>query len=172
MSLTPRTDALEAQAQATEDQSNNHEANGIWKVGDIKQSFLTPAQFIAEHDDTWVLCDGQSVVGSDYETITGDTNIPDARGVFLRGINNGVGTGTGNPSGEVAPGTYQTDEYKSHTHTVQAGTYQDFNAGDISRGATIGFTTTQDTLASGGAETRPRNISCNIYIKINREPSS
>ena len=69
---------------------NNIETGGTWKIGDVKQSFLTEAEFQAEHDDTWVLCDGRDVIGSDYAVLKeGDAvtshNIPDARGQFLRG---------------------------------------------------------------------------------------
>ena len=66
---------------------NNIETGGTWKIGDVKQSFLTEAEFQAEHDDTWVLCDGRDVIGSDYAILKeGDAitshNIPDARGQF------------------------------------------------------------------------------------------
>ena len=32
----------------------------------------------------WVLADGRAVVGSMYETVTGNTHVPDLRGSFLR----------------------------------------------------------------------------------------
>lgn len=165
--LTPRVNAIE-------EQSAKHEAGGIWKIGDIKHSFLTPVQFQAEHDNTWELCEGQSISGSDLATVTGWTNAPDARGVFLRGVNNGIGVGTGNPSGEVAPGTYQADGLGSHNHTYPGSDGSGGGSGIEGVGYGLGRndnTYTWPTHYSGTSETRPRNVSCNMYIKINREPT-
>ena len=153
---------------------NNIETGGTWKIGDVKQSFLTEAEFQAEHDDTWVLCDGRDVIGSDYAVLKeGDAvtshNIPDARGQFLRGKNNGRADGNENPDGEIDLGVYQADQFESHSHT-----YQDRRFGGLAGGAPGGTTTLQNfqTTASGGSETRSKNLTCNMFIKINREPSA
>lgn len=65
--------------------------NNTGKVGDIKHSLLNEAAFQAVHGSGWVLMDGRNIAGSDFETITGMSAIPDARGQFLRGFDNGRG---------------------------------------------------------------------------------
>ena len=150
---------------------NNIETGGVWKVGDVKHSFLTEVQFQAEHDDTWVLCDGQDVTGSDYEDITGNNVVPDVRGQFLRAKNNGRADGQENPDGDVALGTFQADEFKSHTHTIETSTGSS-GGSDHAENNSSSTQATYNTLPSGGDETRPKNVTCNMFIKINREPST
>ncbi|MDR1810580.1 MAG: phage tail protein [Prevotella sp.] len=86
----------------------------------------------------WLLCDGASVSRSDYSelfaaigtawgTASSTTfNLPDMRGVFLRGVDGTAGRdpnkssrtakATGGNTGNKV-GSYQADEFKSHTHT-------------------------------------------------------
>jgi hypothetical protein len=78
-------------------------------VGAILHSNLTEAQFQAEQGAGWVLADGRSVTGSRYETVTGNANIPDLRGRFLRGKNNGRNDGLENPGGELNLGQNQSE---------------------------------------------------------------
>jgi hypothetical protein len=66
-------------------------------VGMIVQSMLTEAQFQAINGTNWVLAAGQSVTGSQYATITGNSSIPDLRGMFLRGKNNSRSDGNQAP---------------------------------------------------------------------------
>jgi hypothetical protein len=69
----------------------------LWCVGDIKQSSLTEPQFKTmlgpAEENKWVLADGRDVTGSDYATLTGNNNVPDLRGAYLRmaGQNNNQG---------------------------------------------------------------------------------
>ena len=154
---------------------NNIETGGTWKIGDVKQSFLTEAEFQAEHDDTWVLCDGRDVIGSDYAILKeGDAvtshNIPDARGQFLRGKDYGrhLIDGKGNPGGDLALGDYQADQFKSHRHSYTDNTGSGGGSGP-SRNQGEG---TRYTAYTGGDETRPKSVTCNMFIKINREPSA
>jgi hypothetical protein len=140
----------------------------VAQIGDIVHSMLSEAQFQAERDGTWVLADGRSVIGDEYETITGNANIPDLRGKFLRGKNNGTSTTEGNASGEVNLGTAQTDEFRSHNHT-QSG-YILFGNGNFAGGyfQSGGQGHINSTVsATGGAETRPKNVTVNYFIKIN-----
>ena len=133
------------------------------QIGDIVQSMLTEVQFQAERDGTWVLADGRSVSGDQYETITGNANIPDLRGKFLRGKNNGTSTTEGNASGEVALGTPQTDELRSHSHTYFKHNITGGGGGPaVNQGGS-----NINTSATGGAETRPKNVTVNYFIKIN-----
>ena len=66
----------------------------------------------------WVLADGRSVTGSAYATITGTTAIPDMRGLFLRGKNNGRTDGNKNPDGDLGLGAIQGDQIVSHVHST------------------------------------------------------
>jgi hypothetical protein len=96
---------------------NKIETGGVWKIGDIKHSFLDEVQFQAEHDDTWVLCDGQTdITGSDLHAVTGWTSTPDTRGQFLRGLD---ASGSTDPDGASRSlGSSQLDEFKQHSHTM------------------------------------------------------
>jgi hypothetical protein len=89
-------------------------------IGDIVTSMLTESQFQAQRNSGWVLMDGRSVGGSKYATVTGSNTLPDARGLALRGKNNGRADGKQNPDGDVVLGTYQADGFGTHTHIQNA----------------------------------------------------
>lgn len=90
--------------------------------------------------------------------------LPDTRGEFLRGWDHGRGVDDGR-----ALGSYQADDFKSHFHTTinvpSAGTdidkwlYGDPGAGNPEPGGSV------RTNASGGSETRPRNLTVMWCIK-------
>ena len=69
----------------------------LWMVGDLKQSILLETAFINElpaaERGKWVLADGRTVTGSRYATITGNSNVPDLRGAFLRMSGNNAASG-------------------------------------------------------------------------------
>jgi len=137
--------------------------NAVYKVGDVVSSMLDEAAFQAQRSGSasWALMDGRSVVGSSYEAVTGNSTIPDARGQFLRGKNNGRSDGQENPDGDSTLGTQQTDELISHTHSggQTAGSGVGGNGGSWVTGpANVGNT--------GGNETRPKNITVNYFIRI------
>ena len=114
----------------------------------------------------------------------GDFNLPDLRGVFLRGVNgarsdsfididnesrtNLVSGGTlGN-----AVGSYQKDEFKSHVHSLDDYTYCEgfknwgwFGSGRSDYDNGPGNPYLHDTFESGGNETRPVNAYVNYIIK-------
>lgn len=90
-------------------------------VGSAVAAMLTEAQFQAQNGTGWVLADGRSVTGSAYATITGNSNIPDWRGVYLRGKNNGRTDGYEDPYGEATLGDYQGSHIKGHTHAWSFG---------------------------------------------------
>jgi hypothetical protein len=94
---------------------------------------------------------------------TGWTEYTPARGRFLRGIDNGAGN---DPAGTRAPGNVQADDLKSHSH-VQTGT----GTGGLNQtplgGGSVGTTASVlSTLATGGAETRPKNVAV-IFCQYN-----
>jgi len=147
-------------------------------VGTIINSMLTPAQLASTPGNTgpldlattiWVLADGQDVSGSQYALITGNSTVPDLRGMFLRGKNNARNDGNENPDGDTALGSYQADEFKSHTHsTVQMIANNTIDGVD----STTTFSSehhneVRPTGPAGGNETRAKNITINYYIKIN-----
>jgi len=144
-------------------------------LGDVRASTLNPLDFQTEMgDNTWVLSYGQSVVGSDWATLTRETNVPDMRGQFIRGANNGRVDGNENPEG-TALRAFQAEQYKEHNH---AGTTLQFDTGGIGsdvpciKASSIGRNPTPVDIVndanSGGLETRPNNITVNYFIKINR----
>lgn len=148
-------------------------------VGMIVHSLLTEAQFQALNGIGWVLADGRSITGSKYAEITGATTIPDMRGQFLRGKNNGRSDGNQDSAGERALGDYKADKMQGHRHnSVQGAQFiLDLNAGDASgaNGTTrtrglIGDPSSDGTNGTPrtGSETQPKNIAVNIFIKINQ----
>lgn len=119
----------------------------------------------------WLAADGTAVSRSTYATLfaaiattygvgDGSTtfNVPDLRGYFVRG------TGT-NSDGTVSGtfGAKQADELKSHTHTY---TFKSTTGGSSVGGDPNSITnTTVNTGATGGTETRPKNIAMFYCIK-------
>lgn len=163
----------------------------ILPVGTIIHSMLSTAQFATEYGDNWVLADGRSVTGTKYALVTGLTTLPDMRGRFLRGKNNGSVDGSkNNESGDLDLGTFEIDRFKSHAHQ-QTYSNDGFNKipATVSNGGS-GFNLTfnsisgathssvpntgnnpqsQSTLLAGGTayETAPKAVTVNIFIRIN-----
>lgn len=143
------------------------EAKGS-QLGDIKHSLLDEVTFQSVHGTSWVLSDGRNIAGSDLAALTGWTVAPDLRGTFLRGKDHGAGL---NPDGDTPEGTYQLDEFSSHTHSTN---YQHSDNGDgegyaLINVASFAGSTSGSTMSVGGPETRPKNITVNYFIKINEE---
>lgn len=86
-------------------------------------------------------------------------NLPDLRGEFLRGWDDGRGVDSGRGFG-----TFQADELRSHTHSLTGGGGSD--AGPYPDSTSELITWTSNTNATGGAETRPRNIAMLACIKF------
>lgn len=156
-------------------------------LGDIRQSLLTEAQFQSINGTGWVLLDGRSISGSALASLTGMTTLPDARGVVLRGKNNGRSTATGNPDGDLALGAAQVDQNLAHGHEITSDAHTGggnevlpaaFNQGYPTNGlgprsfvANVGPRNIPygRLLASsvGGNEARMRNITVNTFTRIN-----
>ena len=108
-------------------------------------------------------CFGQTVNSGtfpDLVTFLGGTTsavVPDLRGEFLRGWDNGRGIDAGR-----AIKTLQLDELKSHSHTFTGG---DTTAGGPSLQGNRVTTGLGSTSSTGGTETRPRNVSVLYCIK-------
>ena len=102
-----------------------------------------------------------AAIGTTYGTGDGRStfNLPDLRGEFVRGWDDGRGVDNGR-----ALGSAQADEFKAHTH---GGVPQ--RAGDRDRGGEVSWFSIDgigQTEAAGGSETRPRNIALLACIKI------
>lgn len=82
--------------------------------------------------------------------------LPDARGEFLRGWDDGRGVDSGRSFW-----ARQADAFKSHTHSGGA----QFGGGSFNGGASASYAGNVATGATGGTETRPRNLSPLICIR-------
>ena len=117
---------------------------------------LTWAADASQVPTGWVLCDGQelsrtvyadlyNVIGLSWGEGTGNAtfNVPDFRGIFMRGVDNPTGTSaagrdddantrgpllTGGNSGN-AVGSYQLDEFDQHNHSGSSGSAGSHNHG-------------------------------------------
>ncbi len=150
----------------------------------------------------WLWCNGAAVSRADYKSLYaavgiahggGDGvatfNLPDYRGLFLRGVDSGVGRdpnaaertapqagvkavlgGPGNAGDAV--GSVQESAFAKHTHDLSNGreSADGCNFGAFLFTATIyakegGTCGGKGTEPAGGAETRPLNTSVNYLIK-------
>ena len=159
---------------------------------------------LAQIPDGWMLCDGRQLSRSEYTNLynaigvawgNGDNattfNIPDMRGVFLRGVSYNSGndpnaetrvvlTNNGANSGNNV-GSYQGDEFKSHKHTnnvwsgltggqdarnTYPGGYLNASGGRGMRSGATDYANSNEINVSGGNETRPKNVYVNYIIKL------
>lgn len=158
-------------------------------VGTIIQSRLSELNFQEIMGPSWVLYDDRDVSGSELdnlESLPGGL-LEDARGIILRGKNNTRSDGFGNPSGDLALGTFQENQNGDHNHGSgnhghnEARLIPSRVGGDGAIDATSGTASVNDagylgnpilssgTIISnqGGNETRMRNLTLNTFIKIN-----
>ena len=152
----------------------------------------------------WLLCDGSAVSRTTYSTLFasigvsygyGDNsttfNIPDCRGMFLRGVSGSSGndpdassrtaanTGgaTGNNVGSLQGNTFTSHSHgvtdPGHAHTVQASYFGGPNQYVATNGDPSSYTSPTTTVTTGisinnngGSETRPLNLYVNYLIKV------
>lgn len=100
------------------------------------------------------------VIGTDYGSGDGSTtfNLPDLRGEFIRGWDNGRGVDSGR-----GHATTQSDELKSHTHGISC--YDNPSGGARATSGSSGNSYTVNTQSTGGSETRPRNVAMMYVIE-------
>jgi hypothetical protein len=146
-------------------------------LGEIRMSLLTESEFQSIYGTDWELMKGQSIEKSDLAvSFTHWKNLPDARGLFLRGYNNAIDPADkGNPD-NTPLGITQKDAFFKHTHKIYRS-HGDANPNCLRiqtplRGSAGGHTECADDILrvgpEGENETRPKNLSVNIFIKINR----
>lgn len=113
-------------------------------------AFALASGNMAASDGVWQA--GQFSPGDGATTF----RIPDGRGEFERGWDDGRGVDVGR-----GIGSWQADDFKNHTHTLVAG------GGTISNGNGTGLQGGYSgvTGSTGGVETRPRNVACLACIK-------
>jgi phage-related tail fiber protein len=102
-----------------------------------------------------------AAIGTTFGSGDGSTtfNLPDLRSEFIRGLDDGRGVDTGR-----ALGSSQADELKSHTHTYLTRAYTAVQSGS-NLACWVGDATA-NTGATGGTETRPRNVALLAVIKF------
>lgn len=147
----------------------------------------------------WLACSGQNVSRSEYPDLfaaigtlygagdgTTTFTLPDLRGEFVRGYDNGRGVDSGRTLGSFQDSdnkahnhTGSTSSNGAHTHTPPSGTFVT-NLGQNRTwgppgGSAVGYSTTTasagahthsfTTTTIGGTEARPRNIAMLYCIK-------
>lgn len=131
-------------------------ANGTLVSRSTYSSLWTFAQAsgnISASDGAWSA--GQFSPGDGSTTF----RLPDLRGEFIRGFDDGRGVDSGR-----AIGTAQTDAFKSHTHSIT--TIADGQAAGGAEALHVRTSTGAfSTGATGGTETRPRNVALLACIK-------
>lgn len=122
----------------------------------------------------WIYCEGQTLdqvnyadlflsIGTTYNTggePPGTFRLPDGRGYFLRGWDDGRGIDPARVFGST-----QADIVGPHEHTVPGSTDENFGS-NRAEGANNSNPFTYDTTAASGVgtETRPKNIAVKLYI--------
>ena len=167
-------------------------------VAAVQQALCPPGTVVAYMGATapagWLLCDGRqysrnppydklyAVMGNASGSAdTNHFNVPDFRGRFLRGWDNGIGRdvdraartamAVGGNTGD-AIGSIQTDAFRNHTHTF-SDTYTNFSQtsasgreGNTGATGTVEQADTTGNSSTGGNETRPINANVNYIIKL------
>jgi hypothetical protein len=151
------------------------EVKSTGMIGDIRYSILPPDKFDSINGKGWILLDGRDIKGSDLQ-IGGNVNeIPDARGMFIRGLNLKRTDGKQDPfdiehSRERLAGEYEEDAFKAHHHPLSFAPATGQVINTTENNFYNEFVGRKDKIIikdDGGTETRPKNIALFIYIKIN-----
>jgi microcystin-dependent protein len=177
---------------APTDGFNNAAAQGLADRTLFLYNRLQPIGSIVMYGGTsaptgWKMCDGSAISRSTYDALfavvgenfgqgngTTTFNLPDLRGQFVRGVDNGAGTdpdagsrtamATGGNTGD-AVGSVQDEEFKEHNHDVngEGGLNSTLVAATSNNSTTPSTITTEN---AGGSETRPTNAALNFIIRV------
>ncbi len=131
--------------------------------GELRKSISDGTVYEATSDGTTDGTDISDDSGVTWVEASTKFQLPDLRGEFLRGYDHGRGIDSGRQLGIDG---WQEDEFRSHIHHSTTLANLTGSGGDIEWGGgdanrIYGF----DTQATGGPETRPRNIATVFYIK-------
>ena len=121
------------------------------------------------HRSKWAPADGRNVEHSQYSDGTHKTNLPDLRGVFLRGLNSfdshspaTVRHRQADPENNRSSGSFQNQS--TQIMTISKTELDCFWGGVLRRdGLFLGNSKPVDSIS----ETRPKNVAVYYYIKIN-----
>jgi microcystin-dependent protein len=104
-----------------------------------------------------------TAIGTTFGVGDGSTtfNVPDLRGEFVRGWDDSRGVDSGRGFG-----SFQADDFKSHTHTVAIAISRNPAIQNTAGGSTLGGSGSITSSSVGGTETRPRNIALLYCIKF------
>ncbi|QNR83025.1 tail fiber protein [Pedobacter riviphilus] len=197
--LTIQTDrgSFSSKASAQDNMTGTKE----FPIGTIITSYLNYEQFntvTKNHDKSpggiftsnkskWAPCDGRPVPNSKFQILTSQINVPDLRGMFVRGLNifdpyqpvPAVTKEKSDPDTRVVGG-YQSDSFQGHKHLDKDNVgvlISEKQAPNTPRQRyTVEGTAavnTEGRIPAGygdpriSTETRPKNISVYYYIKIN-----
>lgn len=179
------TTATEGAEKATTEAKNVVKAHGtgIVPIGAIVASTLSWEDFSVASGNTadfsavesiWVPCDGRPLSGSIASQKYKMHRAPDLRGVFLRGLNEFVPGATqpldsthADPDSSRDAGSFQGDELRSHSHSMgyhKKGLANGKGDTDLERSQNLPYVVTG---ATGGPETRPKNVAVYYYMRIN-----
>jgi hypothetical protein len=162
-------------------------------VGDVKYSILNPTLFAQVNGDCWVPLNGGDMTDSRLSNITGQTNVPDISGLFIRSHEfSGGANRDPDRTSSSAIATFQDQSYQSHNHglndpghshpindkvrllsgnnfNISGGSKLIFSPNQfLSENRIINPSTTGISVNNfGGAETRPKNLNVWMYIRIN-----
>lgn len=156
-------------------------ASGISTLADISSPSMTGmvAMFAMSNAPTgWLKANGAAVsrttyaglfaaIGTLFGAGDGSTtfNLPDMRGEFARGFDDGRGVDTGRTFA-----SHQNDELKGHTHLYykfdDATGINPISGGNFDGNGGPRTSTQVNTTSAGGTETRPRNIALLACIKF------
>lgn len=153
-------------------------------LGTVVSSLLDPRRFFQQYDvGLWVPADGRSVAGSAYAELTGVSQAPDLRGMFLRGLNTFdplMGPRADkheDPDGATRRvGDTQEQRVAGHQHplgssaTDVTGNMMTPTSRRIPSYIADGFANAPPLLTGtndSSGDNRPRNVSVFYYIRIN-----
>lgn len=146
-------------------------------INAILLSFVGSVSYfaMASAPSGWLAADGSAVsrttyanlfakIGTTFGVGDGSTtfNLPDLRGSFIRGLDNGKGYDSGRTLG-----SYQADDFKSHNHTFNttANLYGMYSSGTNYNWSSYGTGSAISINNTGGTETRPKNVALLACIK-------
>lgn len=135
----------------------------ITKLNDARIGSITQWLSLSIPDDSLEI-KGQTISKVDYPKLfqaygisTNTLTLPDTRGEFVRGFDNGRGIDTGRELGSA-----QDDMIKAHSHNY----FKDNVGGGIASAGGSSSGRDDATSETGGVETRPRNIAMIYIIKV------
>lgn len=151
-----------------------------------KNNEKSPGGIWTSNKSKWAPCDGRSLPESKYSKISSQTNAPDLRGIFIRGLNAFDPSYTTPPSNptqlnpeNTSLNVYQPDAFQGHRHINSdnlAENQSSQSPNNPHQRITVTGARPENSAGKFNAgfgvprirnETRPKNISVYYYIKIN-----